>query len=126
LIPAAVEHVITEENADRIKTKVILEGANGPLSPSSDKILLEKGILIIPDVVANSGAIILNQFELTQGLYDMYWDLNTVNEGLKKRILKSYEETRDTAGKMGISLIEAAWVNALRKVSEAVYKRGWV
>lgn len=126
LIPAAVEHVITEENADRIKTKVILEGANGPLSPSSDKILLEKGILIIPDVVANSGTIILNQFELTQGLYDMYWDLNTVNEGLKKRILKSYEETRDTAGKMGISLIEAAWVNALRKVSEAVYKRGWV
>jgi len=126
LIPAAVENVINKENAGRVKAKIIVEAANGPLTPSADKILLDKGITIIPDVVANSGGVIVCQFERTQGLYDMPWDLDTIRERLKERILKAYEETVNKAGEMGIPLREAAWVNALRKVSEAIRMRGWI
>jgi len=127
LIPAAVENVINEENAGRVKTKIILEGANGPLTPSADKILLDKGVTIIPDIVANSGSIIVCQFERTQGLCDMYWDdLDTIHERLEARILKAYEEMLNTADEMGISLREAAWVNGLHKVSAAIRMRGWI
>ena len=126
LIPAAVENVINEENAARVKTEIIVEGANGPVTPSADKILLDKGITIIPDVVANSGGIIVCQFERIQGLTDTYWDIDTVNERLKARILKAYEEMLNTADEMGISLREAAWVNALDKVSAAIRMRGWI
>jgi glutamate dehydrogenase/leucine dehydrogenase len=126
LIPAAVENVITQENVHRIKTKLILEGANGPISPCAEEILTEKGIAIIPDVVASAGAIIVNQFELTQALYDKYWDLETVREGLREKILASYAETRDTARELEISLPEAAWVNGLNRVREAVCARGWI
>jgi len=126
LIPAAVENVINEENASRVKAEIIIEGANGPLTPSADKLLSDKGITIIPDIVANSGGIIVCQFERTQGLYDMYWDIDTIHERLKTRILKAYKETVNTASEMGISLREAAWVNALRKVGQAIRMRGWV
>ncbi len=125
-IPAAVENVINEENAGRVKTKIIVEGANGPVTPSAEKILLDKGIAIIPDVVANSGGIIVCQFERIQGLTDTYWDIDTVNERLKARILKAYEEMLNTADEMGIPLREAAWVNALDKVSAAIRMRGWI
>ena len=126
LIPAAVENVINKENADRVKTEIIVEGANGPVTPSAEKILLDKGVTIIPDVVANAGGIIVCQFERIQGLTDTYWDIDTVNERLKVRILKAYEEMLNTADEMGISLREAAWVNGLRKVSAAIRMRGWV
>lgn len=126
LIPAAVENVINEENAGGVKAKIILEGANGPLTPSADRILLDKGVTIIPDIVANSGSIIVCQFERIQGLYDMYWAINTVHQRLEEQILKVYEETIKVATEMGISLREAAWVNALNRVSAAIRMRGWV
>jgi len=126
LIPAAVENVINEENAGSVKAKIIIEAANGPLTPSADNILLNKGITIIPDIVANEGSIIVCQFERTQGLYDMYWDLATIRKHLKERILKAYEDTVNTASEMGVSLRDAAWVNGLGKVCEAIRMRGWV
>lgn len=126
LIPAAVENVINEENAGRVKTKIIVEGANGPVTPSAEKLLLDKGVAIIPDLIANAGGIIVCQLERTQGLSDWYWDLDAVREQLKERILKIYEDTIKTSGEMGISLREAAWVNGLRKVYAAIRMRGWV
>jgi len=126
LIPAAVENVIDEKNAGRLKTRIILEGANGPLTPVADRILLDKGVTIIPDIVANSGSIIVCQFERTQGLCDMYWDIETIHERLRERILRVYEETVNAAAERGVSLREAAWVNALHKVSSAIRMRGWV
>jgi len=126
LIPAAVENVINEENAGRVKTKIILEGANGPVTPSAEKLLLDKGVTIIPDIVANAGGIIVCQFERIQGLYDMYWDIDTIHQRLKEKLLKAYEKTVDTASEMDISLREAAWVNALHKVSAAIRMRGWI
>ena len=126
LIPAAVESVINEKNAGRVKTEIIIEGANGPVTPSAEKSLLAKGVMIIPDIIANAGGIIVCQFERIQGLTDTYWDIDTVNERLKVRILKAYGEAVSRASEMGISLREAAWVNALHKVSAAIRMRGWV
>ncbi|HCL90296.1 MAG TPA: amino acid dehydrogenase [Candidatus Atribacteria bacterium] len=126
LIPAAVQSVITDENADKIKAKLIIEGANGPTTPSAEKILEEKGITIIPDVLANCGGAIVCSFERTQGLTDTYWDLETVNEKLKERILKAYKETTVTAREKNTSYRNAAWVNALIKISKAMKARGWM
>lgn len=126
LVPGAIENVITDENAGDIQAKIILEGANGPTTPSADKTLSDKGVLIVPDVVANAGGAIVNSFERTQGFYDSYWDLDTIHELLKKKILKAYKETVDTANEMGILMSEAAWVNALRRVCKAMRARGWV
>lgn len=126
LIPAACENVITEENAARIKAKILIEGANGPVTPAADKILSGNDVFIVPDVIANSGGIIVNQFERTQGLYDMYWDLDTVHEQLKGKILKAYAQTVSTASEMDITMRDAAWVNALRRVATAIRARGWV
>ncbi|HBY57140.1 MAG TPA: amino acid dehydrogenase [Candidatus Atribacteria bacterium] len=126
LIPAAVQSVITDENADKIKAQLIIEGANGPTTPGAEKILEEKGITIIPDVLANCGGAIVCSFERTQGLTDTYWDLETVNKKLKERILKAYKETVTTAREKNISLRNAAWVNALTKISKAMKARGWI
>ncbi|MFZ5944754.1 MAG: Glu/Leu/Phe/Val family dehydrogenase [Bacillota bacterium] len=126
LIPAAVQSVITLENAPGIKAKMILECANGPVTLDGEKVLEEKGVVIIPDVLANCGSAIVCSFERTQGLTDWYWDLDTVNERLKERITKAYRETFQTAKESSISMRDAAWVNALLKISKSIKARGWV
>lgn len=126
LIPAAVQDVINENNADRVKARIIVEAANGPLTPEADSILSDKGVEIVPDVLANSGSAIVCHFERIQGLTDDYWDLETVRERLEKKILKAFKEVEDTAARMQISRRDAAWVNAVTKVSEAMKARGWV
>ena len=126
LIPAAVQSVITDRNAEKIRAKLIIEGANGPTTPSAEKILEEKGITIIPDVLANCGGAIVCSFERTQGLTDTYWDLGTVNKKLKERVLKAYKETTITAREKNTSFRNAAWVNALIKISKAMKARGWI
>ncbi|MBA7704573.1 Glutamate dehydrogenase [subsurface metagenome] len=123
LIPAAVQSVITDENANKVKAKLIIEGANGPTIPEAEKILENKGVVIIPDVLANCGGAIVCSFERTQGLTDTYWDLETVNKKLKERILKAYKETVATAKGKKTSLRNAAWVNALIKISKAILLR---
>jgi len=126
LVPAAVQSVITDENADKIKAKLIIEGANGPTTTEAEKILENKGVTIIPDVLANCGSAIVCSFERTQGLTDTYWDLETVNERLKERILKAYKETVVTVREKNTSFRNAAWVNALIKISKAMKARGWM
>jgi len=126
LVPSAVQSVITDENADKIKAKLIIEGANGPTTPGAEKILGEKGVKIIPDVLANCGGATVCSFERTQGLTDTYWDLETVNQRLKERILKAYKETVVTAREKNTSFRNAAWVNALIKISKAMKARGWM
>ena len=126
LIPAAVQSVITDENADKIKAQLIIEGANGPTTPGAEKILEGKEVTTIPDVLANCGGAIVCSFERTQGLTDTYWGLETVNEKLKERILKAYKETVATAREKNTSFRNAAWVNALIKISKAMKARGWM
>jgi glutamate dehydrogenase len=126
LVPAAVQSVINESNANNIKAKMVLECANGPTTPEAEKILEERGIVIIPDVLVNCGSAIVCSFERTQGLTDTYWDLDTVISKLNERIVKAYNETAATSKEKNTSYRNAAWVNALVKVTKAMKARGWI
>ncbi len=126
LMPSAVQSVIHEENAGQIKAKMIMECANGPVTPGAEKILEQKGILVVPDVLTNSGSAIVCSFERTQGLTDDYWDLDKINGKLKEQITKAYRETVETAENENTSMRNAAWINALKKLEKSMKARGWV
>lgn len=126
LLPAAVQSVIHEGNADRVKAKLVMECANGPTTPEAEQILYKKGVTISPDVLTNCGSAIVCSFERTQGLTDSYWEKEEVRAKLKERILKAWKETVSTAEELKISYRDAAWVHALRKIEKAMLLRGWV
>jgi len=127
LIPAAVQSVIHGANAKDVKAKLIAEGANGPVTTEADAELTDRGITIVPDVVANSGGATVCHFERSQGLSDQYWDLETVNKRLKQRILKAYYDAANTAREFKTpSLRTGAWIHALKKIEKAMKLRGWV
>ena len=127
LIPAAIQDVITQENADRIKARIVVQGANGPVTPEADEILYAKGITNIPDVLANAGGIIINSLERIQGLTEDFWDLEHVQHALGKRMANAYRETCSAAAQYQVSMTEAAWINALSRVRAALCARcgGW-
>jgi len=127
VVPAAVQNVITADNAQDIKAKIIAEGANGPVTPEADKILQEKGSWIIPDVIANAGGATVCHFEMSQGLYNHFWDLETINKELERKMHNAY---RDAAyhkkAFQAPSLRIGAWISALKKLEKAMTLRGWV
>jgi glutamate dehydrogenase/leucine dehydrogenase len=97
------------------------------VTTEADKVLADKGVTVVPDVVANSGGATVCHFERTQGLSDQYWDLETVNRNLEKRILKAYRDAADTARDAGdVTLRLGAWIHALKKIEKAMKLRGWV
>jgi len=124
LIPAAVQGVITADNAERIKAPIIIEGANGPVSAGAEDILRDAGKKVIPDVVANSGGVIVCHFERIQGLTDLYWDIETVREKLRERITGVYRQVLEESEKRGVTVREAAWAKGLEKVTAATRLRG--
>jgi len=126
LVPAAVQSVIDKENAPKIKAKMIIEAANGPVTPDAEEYLREKDIPVIPDVLANVGGATVCHFERIQGLTDEYWDIERVNRQLKDWILKAYQQMILTAKEKGTSYRMATWINALLKIEASVKKRGWV
>ena len=127
LVPAAVQSVIHKGNAKNIQAKLIIEGANGPVTTEADEALTDRGVTIVPDVVANSGGATVCHFERTQGLSDQYWDLETVNRQLEQRILKAYHDASNTAQEFKkASLRTGAWIFALKKIERAMKLRGWV
>ncbi len=126
LIPAAIQSAITAENADNIKAKLIVEAGNGPVTPEAEKMLEKKNVKIVPDVLANCGSAIVCGFERIQGLTDDYWDLDTVMNKLEERMIKAYNVTQETAKEKNTSMRNAAWSNALIKLSKAIKARGWV
>jgi len=125
LVPAAVQSVITEENASRIKAGLVIEAANGPVTPEAEEILKGNGVPVIPDVVANVGGAIVCHFERIQGLTDEYWDLDRVRNRLKEWMTAAYQNMSTRARENSISPRMAAWVNALKKIEASVKKRGW-
>jgi glutamate dehydrogenase/leucine dehydrogenase len=126
LIPAAVQSVITKRNAGDVQARLIVEAANGPVTTEADGILAEKGIPVIPDVVANAGGATVCHFERSQGLSDRYWRLETVNERLEIRILQAYRDAADTAKEFNADVRTGAWIHALKKLELAMTLRGWV
>jgi glutamate dehydrogenase (NAD(P)+) len=124
LAPCALEQVITAENADKVKAKIIVEGANGPVTPSGDEILEEKGILVLPDILANAGGVVVSYFEWVQGLQEYFWKEAEVNAKLNDIITRAFNETWATMENRDISMRLAAYGLAVQRVAEATTTRG--
>jgi glutamate dehydrogenase (NAD(P)+) len=122
--PCALEQVVTGENADRVRAKVICEGANGPVTPAADSILEERGILVLPDVLANAGGVVVSYFEWVQGLQEYFWHEDEVNAKLRDIVARAFEETWQTRERFQTSLRMAAYGLAVRRVAEATTTRG--
>ncbi len=125
LIPAALEGVIYYENAPRIKAKLIVEAANAPITIRADEILESRGIPVVPDIIANSGGVIVSYFEWVQNLQQFTWDLDEINFKLKKKINKGYRDVFDYSKANNLSLRTAAFAYAIERVIEVVKMRGW-
>jgi len=124
LIPAALENQIHSGNADEIKADVVVEGANGPITKKADRILNEKRIQIVPDILANSGGVVVSYFEWVQGIQSFFWTIEEVNRNLETIMLKAFQDAWDTAHKEKVSMRDAAFMLALRKIAHAVELRG--
>ena len=124
LVPAAVEGVITEENAADVRATIIVEGANGPTTGEADTILNEAGVLVVPDILANAGGVIVSYFEWVQANQSYWWTLEEVVEKLEKRMTGAWTRLIATAEKHETSLREAAMVTAVERVAQAHTLRG--
>ncbi len=126
LIPAAIENVITQKNAAKVKAKIVAELANGPTTPDADDILYQNGVHIIPDFLCNAGGVTVSYFEMVQNAYMYYWDEAEVYERLDKRISAAYHSVLDTSRKYNVNMRQAAYVVAVKRVVDAMKIRGWV
>src|SRR5207247_8009539 len=124
LAPCALEQVITADNAARVKAKIIVEGANGPVTPAADEILEDKGILVLPDILANAGGVVVSYFEWVQGLQEYFWKEAEVNAKLNDIITRAFTETWNLMDARGVSMRVAAYGLAVQRVAEATTTRG--
>ena len=124
LIPAAIENQITEKNAEKIDCKIVLEGANGPTTPEADKILYNKQIYVVPDILANSGGVCVSYFEYVQDINSYFWKLDRINEELKRIIIEAFEDTFKISEEKHISLRTAAYIIAVSRIAKAIELRG--
>jgi glutamate dehydrogenase len=126
LVPAAIENQITEENASQIKAKIVVEAANGPTTSKATEILTEKGVLLVPDVLASSGGVIVSYFEWVQNNQGYYWSEEEVNSKLETIILKSFYSVYHTSQQKKIDMRLSAYIVGLKRMVEAIKWRGWI
>jgi glutamate dehydrogenase (NAD(P)+) len=125
LIPAALENAITEQIAKDVKAKIIVEGANGPTTEEAEKILIEKDVLIVPDILSNAGGVTVSYFEWVQDLQSHFWEIDDIRKKLTKIMKKSFGEVFATKQKYNTDMRTAAYIVAITRVAEAVKKRGY-
>ncbi|WP_031547371.1 Glu/Leu/Phe/Val family dehydrogenase [Salinicoccus luteus] len=125
LIPAAIANQITEKNADNIKADIICEAANGPTTKEATQILTDKGVLIVPDVLASAGGVTVSYFEWVQNNQGYYWDEEEVNEKLEIKLKKAFNEIYDLHEKRHIDMRLAAYIIGIKRTAEAARYRGW-
>ncbi len=124
LIPAAISAQITKENAHKIQAKLVVEGANGPCTPEADHILSDRGIHVVPDVLANAGGVIVSYFEWVQDLQNFFWEENEVNNKLTRIMRHSYAAVDATMRSHKTDMRTAAYIIGVKRVAEATIKRG--
>jgi glutamate dehydrogenase/leucine dehydrogenase len=124
LAPCALEQVINTDNASDVKARIICEGANGPVTPDADQILEDRGVLVLPDVLANAGGVVVSYFEWVQGLQEYFWKEEEVNARLNEIVTKAFRETLETREAQRTSMRMAAYGVAVRRVAEATVTRG--
>lgn len=126
LVPAAIENQITQKNAKKIKARIVIELANGPTTPEADKILFDRGIMVIPDVLANAGGVTVSYFEWLQNMQNTMWTESETNRKLAEIILESYGAICKTMQKFHIDHRTAAFVLAVERIEKAMKGRGWI
>ena len=126
LIPAAVENVITENNASNIKAKIIAELANGPTTPEADDILYSNHIHVIPDFLCNAGGVTVSYFEMVQNSCMYYWEEKEIHEKLDKKMTTAFHAVYKTSQEYGINMRQAAYVKAVERIVKAMELRGWL
>ena len=122
--PCALEQVVTAANADRVKAGLVVEGANGPVTPTADEILQSNGVIVLPDVLANAGGVVVSYFEWVQGLQEYFWKEEEVNARLNEITTRAFDETWATQEARGIPMRLAAYGLAVTRVAEATVTRG--
>jgi glutamate dehydrogenase/leucine dehydrogenase len=125
-IPAALGGMIHKENADTLNCKLIVEGANSPTTPTADEILADKGVLVVPDVMANAGGVVVSYLEWVQNLQHFRWDEDAVNDRLATVMKRAYEEVAERAKEKDLPLRPAAYELGIERVYEAATTRGYV
>lgn len=124
LAPSALEDQITESNADKVKAKAIFEVANGPVTPGADKILNDRGITVVPDILVNAGGVTVSYFEWIQNRTGFYWPIEKINDRLREKMIDETNRIWDIAQEKSIPLRTAAYVHAFKRITEAVNSKG--
>lgn len=124
-LPCALENSINSENVNEIKAKIVCEGANGPTTPEANMVLNEKGVLIVPDILANAGGVTVSYFEWVQNLMNYYWDFEEVQEKQKRLMIKAFNEIVDIMGEHNVDMRTSAYMLSIKRVAEAMKLRGW-
>ena len=124
LVPAAMENQLTELNAPRIRAKVIVEGANGPTTPDADAIFEERGITVIPDILANAGGVTVSYFEWVQDMQSFFWTESRINESLHEIMDRAFESVHAMSERHSVHMRTAAYMVAVARVAEATTLRG--
>ena len=124
LVPAALENQLTSRNASRIKARLIIEAANGPTTPDADRILNDRGIMIVPDILANAGGVTVSYFEWVQDLQRFFWAEHEINDRLETIMTRAYRASRAKADEQDTNLRMGAYLLAVTRVAEATEIRG--
>ncbi len=126
LVPAAIEGVITTDNADRINARIIVEGANQPTTTGADHVLSDRGIVIVPDILANAGGVVVSYFEWAQNIQRFKWTLERVNSELEAIMMKAYRATKEYSDSRGVTMRSAAYDIAIQRLNQAIELRGFL
>jgi glutamate dehydrogenase (NAD(P)+) len=124
LLPSALENAITLENVHDVKAKIIAELANGPTTPGSDRVLADKGVFLVPDILANAGGVTVSYYEWVQDQYSFFWSEKTINETLEQTMRAAFSAVYDTAQRYDTDMRTGAYILAVDRVAEATRVRG--